>query len=66
MGLVRNDLSMEILQKLTDGISDAFYEPMLQTYTKGKPPTEETLLLHDLLGQTLRLILRPVDEDAMN
>ena len=65
-GLVRTDLSIEILQKLTDGIGDVFYEPMLQTYTKGKPPTEETLLLHDLLGRTLRLILQPVDEDAMN
>jgi len=65
-GLVRTDLSIEILQKLTDGVGDVFYEPMLQTYTKGKPPTEETLLLHDLLGRTLRLILQPVDEDAMN
>ena len=65
-GLVRTDLSIDILQMLTDGVGDAFYGPMLRTYTKGKPPTEETLLLHDLLGQTLRLILRPVDEDAMN
>ena len=65
-GLVRTDLSIDILQNLTDGVGDAFYAPMLQSYTKGKPPTEETLLLHDLLGRTLRLILRPVDEDNMN
>ena len=65
-GLVRTDLSIEILQVLTDGVSDAFYLPMLQTYTKGKPPTEETLLLQDLLGRTLRVILRPVEEDEMN
>ena len=65
-GLVRTDLSIEILQDLTDGVSDAFYQPMLQTYTKGKPPTVESLLLHDLLGRTLRLILRPVEEDEMN
>ena len=65
-GLVRTDLSIEVLQNLTDGVGDAFYGPMLQTYTKGKPPSEETLLLHDLLGRTLHLILRPVDEDAMS
>ena len=65
-GLVRTDLSIEVLQNLTDGVGDAFYGPMLQTYTKGKPPSEETLLLHDLLGRTLRLILRPVDEEAMS
>ena len=65
-GLVRTDLSIDILQNLTDGVGDAFYAPMLQSYTKSKPPTDETLLLHDLLGRTLRLILRPVDEDDMN
>ena len=65
-GLVRTDLSIEVLQNLTDGVGDAFYGPTLQTYTKGKPPSEETLLLHDLLGRTLHLILRPVDEDAMS
>lgn len=63
-GLVRTDLSVEILLKLTDGVGDAFYAPMLQTYTKGKPPTEETLLLHDLLGRTLRLILQPLDKEG--
>lgn len=64
-GLVRTDLSNEILLELTDGIRDAFYAPMLKTYLKGRPPTEETLLLHDLLGRTLRLILQPVDEATM-
>jgi AcrR family transcriptional regulator len=59
--LVRADLSIEVLVKLTDGVGDAFYGPMLQTYTKGKPPTEETLLLHDLLWRTLRMILQPVE-----
>ena len=63
-GLVRTDLSIEILLSLTDGVGDAFYGPMLKTYTKGKPPSEETLLLHDLLGRTLRLILQPFDEEG--
>lgn len=63
-GLVRTDLSIEILLSLTDGVGDAFYGPMLKKYTKGKPPSEETLLLHDLLGRTLRLILQPFDEEG--
>ena len=63
-GLVRTDLSLEILLSLTDGVGDAFYGPMLKKYTKGEPPSEETLLLHDLLGRTLRLILQPFDEEG--
>lgn len=62
-GLVRTDLSVKTLLKLIDGVSDAFYQPMLDSYTKDTPPSNETLLLHDLLGRTLRLILQPLDEE---
>lgn len=66
MGLVRNDLSVKTLLKLIDGVSDAFYQPMLDSYTKDMPPSDEALLLHDLLGRTLRLILQPLDEEEKN
>ena len=62
-GLVRTDLSVKTLLKLIDGVSDGFYQPMLDSYTKDTPPSNETLLLHDLLGRTLRLILQPLDEE---
>jgi hypothetical protein len=39
---------------------------MLDSYSKDMPPTDETLLLHDLLGRTLRLILQPLDEEEKN
>ena len=38
-GLVRTDLSLEILLSLTDGVGDAFYGPMLKKYPKGEPPS---------------------------
>ena len=63
-GLVRTDLSVETLLKLTDGVSDAFYAPMLDSYTKGQPLAKETLVLHELLGRTLRSILQPVDHEV--
>jgi AcrR family transcriptional regulator len=65
-GLVRTDLSVETLGILIDGVSDGFYKPMLDSYSKDMPPTDETLLLHDLLGRTLRLILQPLDEEEKN
>ena len=65
-GLVRNDLSVKSLLKLIDGVSDVFYQPMLDSYTKDLPPSDEALLLHDLLGRTLRLILQPLDEEEKN
>ena len=56
---VRTDLSASALYDLTDGVSEVFYNKILNSYAKGKPPTEETLMLHDMLGRTLRLILQP-------
>ena len=57
--LVRTDLSVEVLLKLTEDVSDAFYSPMLGSYSKGSPPSSEAMVLYDLLGRTLRLILQP-------
>ena len=58
-GFVRTDLSASDLCDLTDGVSEVFYNKILNSYAKGKPPTEETLMLHNMLGRTLRLILQP-------
>lgn len=62
-GLVRTDLSVEILLRLTDGVGDVFYGPILENYVKNQPPSEEILSLHELLGRTIRLILQPVDTE---
>lgn len=64
--LVRTDLSVEVLLKLTEDVSDAFYSPMLGSYSKGSPPSSEAMVLYDLLGRTLRLILQPADEVRMD
>ena len=61
-GIVRTDLSVEVLLHLTEDVSDAFYKPMVHSYTSGLPPSDETLALHDLLGRTLLLILQPLSE----
>ena len=56
---MRTDLSVEVLLKLTEDVSDAFHSPMRGSYSKGSPPSSEAMVLYDLLGRTLRLILQP-------
>ena len=58
-GFVRTDLSASVLYELTDRIGDAFYNKIFDTYGQNTVPSDETLALHDLLGQTLRFVLTP-------
>jgi len=62
-GLVRTDLSASVLYDLTDGVSEAFYNKILNICSKESVPSNESVALHELLGQTLRFVLTPEDHN---
>ena len=62
-GLVRTDLSASMLLTLTEGVSDTFYELMLDSYTTDAPPSPTNQTLHDLLGRTLRSLLQSTSDE---
>jgi AcrR family transcriptional regulator len=62
-GFVRTDLSAPALYDLTDGVSEVFYNKILNIYSKESAPSKESVALHELLGQTLRFVLTPEDHN---
>ena len=55
-GLIRTDLSVEILLKLLSDVSDSFYGIMLGASGVSPTPTE-VQVMHTILGPTLRGLL---------